>query len=437
MMQIEPSERLREAIITGRLLSVKRLLRRYPELLYNIDPQNGWTSLHYAAFNGRYLVCVYLIQLGHDKNETLRTFQGNTCVHLALKNGHEQTTHLLLQHFSRFLNDKGEGNLAPIHIACINDYHQCLSMLISLGADLSIVDENGDNSLNLCLQYGSLDCLKLLLMDDHFHNEMLNKDKNKNHWKPDDIVGSYETQKIYQQLLKENLEAKQARLPRNNSFQSLRSPIVKSVQAFTDNNKGIINEKQPKLTISTNERTSYHNDMSDTRSLMSPKLDIPIFTPTQRFLPRVESPLSMSPSSISTESQSLSNNEIVSYSINDVDSITESNIINNSNQDCGNNVGSINDVTHTRTETINHHNIESINRYLLVDVPNSIQEEREEEEEEEQLVLGNQERRSSIIPNSYISSTNNNSSGIDPSVNRSKASTKLSLLSIPISKVRR
>lgn len=126
-MLAEPSTRLRDAIIEGNLLIVKRLLRRHPELLTNINPANGWSSLHYAAYHGRYLICVHLIQLGHDKHEIIKTFKGNTCVHLALINGHEQTTHLLLQHFPRFINEKGEHGRTPVHFACMYDHFQCLS----------------------------------------------------------------------------------------------------------------------------------------------------------------------------------------------------------------------------------------------------------------------------------------------------------------------
>ncbi len=55
---LDPSVRLRKAIKEDNLLVVKRLLRRFPELLRNTDPSNGWSSLHYAGYYGHYLICV-------------------------------------------------------------------------------------------------------------------------------------------------------------------------------------------------------------------------------------------------------------------------------------------------------------------------------------------------------------------------------------------
>lgn len=202
----EPSIRLREAIIEGNLLTVKRLLRLYPDLLTNIDPSNGWSSLHYASFHGRYLVCVLLIQLGHDKHEIIKTFKGNTCVHLSLMKGHEQTTHLLIQHFPNFINFKGDMGRTPTHIACLNDYYQCLSLLVGVGAKLNRKDNMGDTPLHLCMQYGSINCIKMLIQELNFtlNDEDSSRYKNKNHWRPSDVAVTFEMRKIYYTVVREN-----------------------------------------------------------------------------------------------------------------------------------------------------------------------------------------------------------------------------------------
>lgn len=198
---LQPEIRLRQSIIDGNLLVVKRLLKRFPDLLENIDPSNGWSSLHYAAFNGRYLVCVHLISLGHDKNEALKTFKQNSSVHLALKNGHEQTTHLLLQHFPKLLDSKGEDGLTPLHISIIGDYYKCVEMLLTIGADIQKIDDEGNNSLHLAMKYGSLQNIKILI--NHGIDLEL---KNKNGLKPIDVASSFQVEKFYHQVVnsKEN-----------------------------------------------------------------------------------------------------------------------------------------------------------------------------------------------------------------------------------------
>ncbi|SSD61168.1 uncharacterized protein SCODWIG_02929 [Saccharomycodes ludwigii] len=196
---LDPAIRLRKNIIDGNLLIVKRLLRRFPDLLENIDSENGWSSLHYAAFHGRYLVCVHLIQLGHDSQEILKTFKGNTAVHLSIVNGDEQNTHLLLQRFPSCIDMKGDHGWTPVHLACRYNYHKCLELLINVGASLDIRDDvNGDFPLHVAVKYGSLECTKLLI--EQGANDKLYNDLS---WKPSDVVYSFEFLKSYQKLLKE------------------------------------------------------------------------------------------------------------------------------------------------------------------------------------------------------------------------------------------
>lgn len=239
MMLGDPSVRLREAVIEGNLLIVKRLLRRFPCYLTNIDPTNGWTSLHYASYHGRYLICVYLIQLGHDKRELATTFKGNTCVHLALMNGHEQTTHLLLQYFPGFIDRPGEHGRAPIHIACMHDHFQCLSLLMGVGAKLDIPDDDGDTPLHVCLEYGSIHCMKLLVIDGGIVNDNA---KNNLNWKPSDVAETFELAKLYAKTLK---EAQLPGLPRKPSYNSFRTPVLTSKSVFDDGPSPVLTMNSP------------------------------------------------------------------------------------------------------------------------------------------------------------------------------------------------
>ncbi|GAV54300.1 hypothetical protein ZYGR_0AL00320 [Zygosaccharomyces rouxii] len=227
-MLVDPSHRLRDAIIEGNLLVVKRLLKRFPELLTNIDPKNGWSSLHYASYYGRYLVCVYLIQCGHDKQEVHTTFKGNTCAHLSLINGHEQTTHLLLQYFPQFIDWRGYEGRTPVHIACQHDYFQCFNLLMGVGANLTIKDDYGDTPLHVCLEYGSINCMKMLILEGGITDDHV---RNKKGWKPSDVASTYETAKLYTKVLKEALVPGNITKP---SFSSYKTPTQGSKAVFDD-----------------------------------------------------------------------------------------------------------------------------------------------------------------------------------------------------------
>ncbi|CDO96524.1 unnamed protein product [Kluyveromyces dobzhanskii CBS 2104] len=162
----EPRIRLREGIIEGKLGVVRRILKRWPELLENIDSRNGWSSLHYAASGGRYLICRHLIQLGHDSTAMLKTYDGDTCIHLAITKGDEQTVHLLLQHFLEEglnLRSSGARRWAPIHIACRSNHFRCLALLLQCGADVMLEDEEGNTGLHVAMEYGASHCLPVLL----------------------------------------------------------------------------------------------------------------------------------------------------------------------------------------------------------------------------------------------------------------------------------
>lgn len=167
----------------------------------------------------------------------IKTFKGNTCVHLALLNGHEQTAHLLLQHFPQFINEKGEQDRTPVHIACIYDYFRCLSLLIGVGADLSMKDSNGETPLHICMEYSSAECLKLLLQDNS-NIDIFDDSIDNYNWKPMDVAQTFEFGRLFNRLLKErkleiasggnNLANKRP------SFQIFRTPLLDNKSAFED-----------------------------------------------------------------------------------------------------------------------------------------------------------------------------------------------------------
>lgn len=343
----EPSVRLREAIIEGNLLIVKRLLRRNPDLLTNIDSENGWSSLHYASYHGRYLICVYLIQLGHDKHELIKTFKGNTCVHLALMKGHEQTLHLLLQQFPRFINHRGENGRAPIHIACMNDYYQCLSLLIGVGADLWVMDTNGDTPLHVCLEYGSISCMKMLLNEGEVSLDDNVRDKG--NWKPIDVAQTFEVGNIYSKVLKE-VKKKGPPLGAGKKPSSFRTPILNAKATFEDGPSPVLSMNSPYSLYSNNSplpvlprRISTHTTSGNGGNRRS-SITNPVFNPRKPTL---------STDSFSSSSNSSSRLRVHSINVKTPVGVSpKKELVSES-------------VRHSATPTSPHNNIALINRYLL------------------------------------------------------------------------
>ena len=145
---LDPSARLRNAVIAGNLAIVKRILSRFPELWLNADPNHqGWSNLHYASYHGHYLICFHLITfinktLGNLQNEyttlDLLTFDNLNVLHLCMEHHHSQTLHYLLQEFpgKLWLNSMGgEHNQSPLHYSCKYNFKEGTNLLLEFGAN--------------------------------------------------------------------------------------------------------------------------------------------------------------------------------------------------------------------------------------------------------------------------------------------------------------
>lgn len=217
---LDPSVRLRNAVISGNVTVVKRLLDRFPDLLLNLDPDNmGWSNLLYASFHGQYVVCAYLVPLiseiflPEDSSSNmfdLCSFDGVSPLHLPMLRGYSQTLHYLLQNFpGRYWLDYCGGPLlrAPLHYAAAADFSGGISLLAEFGADLTKKDSNGDTCLHVCFQYGFMSCINALL--NHVATKNRDNDvssatitslemiKNKRGCSPLDYSISYEFLELY------------------------------------------------------------------------------------------------------------------------------------------------------------------------------------------------------------------------------------------------
>lgn len=159
----DPSERLRWAIVHDHMSMVMRLVKRYPELLENPDPKNGWTSLHYAGYHGRYLICVFLIQSGHDREEISLDFKKNTPLHLAAKQNQEQTVHYLSQHLRRCLDWRNTDLDTPLMVATREGHQPCVTLLLDFGADVDMPGKDGNRPVHIAAAYGHLKAIRTLI----------------------------------------------------------------------------------------------------------------------------------------------------------------------------------------------------------------------------------------------------------------------------------
>ncbi|CAH2350824.1 hypothetical protein CLIB1423_02S05996 [[Candida] railenensis] len=238
---LDPSIRLRNAIIEGNLPITKRLLHRYPDLWLNIDPfHNGWSNLHYASYHGNYLICFHLVTLrrnsdnftSKDESTAFRagdddeyatdqgsrqedgidmlTFDGLSVLHLPSINHKSQTLHYLLKEYpgKLWLNQKGGPELqTPLHYTCKYGFKEGLTLLLEFEADYLMADGEGNNCLHLCFQYGHFNCIESLY--NFISSKCTTKEEledvivkfevtaNNKSWKALEVASSFEISKQY------------------------------------------------------------------------------------------------------------------------------------------------------------------------------------------------------------------------------------------------
>lgn len=194
----EPSERLRWAIINDHLSMVMRIIKRNPDLLENPNPENGWTSLHYAGYHGRYLVCVFLIQSGHDRDEISLDFERNTPLHLAAKQNQEQTVHYLSQHLRRCLDWPNNDLDTPLIVAAKAGHQPCITLLLDFGADVDKSGKDGNRAIHISAAYGHLKAIRTLV-----DRKADTSKPNDLGWTPLDYSYSYQVKEYMSTLINE------------------------------------------------------------------------------------------------------------------------------------------------------------------------------------------------------------------------------------------
>lgn len=160
---IDPAVRLRWAIVNDNLSVVTRIVHRYPDLLENPDPANGWTSLHYAGYHGHYLICVFLVNQGHDRDEISLDFMRNTPLHLAAQQNQEQTVHYLAQHLRRCLDWQNSDLETPLMVASRCGHQPCITLLLDFGADPDIPGLKGNRPIHIAAAYGHIKAIRTLV----------------------------------------------------------------------------------------------------------------------------------------------------------------------------------------------------------------------------------------------------------------------------------
>jgi len=149
---------IHDAARDGDLKTVKKLLKRSPELVSSKD-ESGRTPLEWAAGMDRKDVVELLLSYHADVN-AIDVF-GATPLHAAAGKGHADIVELLLANHAE-VNARTNDGVTPLYASAANGYTNVAELLLSSNADVNAKANNGATALHYASAGGYKDMVELL-----------------------------------------------------------------------------------------------------------------------------------------------------------------------------------------------------------------------------------------------------------------------------------
>lgn len=135
--------KLRSLASEGLDTAVKQLLEeaKYKNLdIIDLTDQFGYSALHESAMWAH--VDIIEILLENNANVALKNAAGETALHWAVMNGHEQVVSTLLHHGESDPNERQNKGKTALHLAAEKNDVNITKMLLRAGSDCNIKDQN-------------------------------------------------------------------------------------------------------------------------------------------------------------------------------------------------------------------------------------------------------------------------------------------------------
>ncbi|XP_048246285.1 uncharacterized protein LOC124127331 isoform X2 [Haliotis rufescens] len=156
----EADRDLRDASRKGNMAAVKLILGA-GRADVNCRGGGGRTPVMAAALGGHRDVVELLVNEGADVS--LVDKDGNNILHQACRGGDVETVKFVLSLHVVDINSRGWRSRTPVVSAALRRHRDVVEFLVSEGADVSLVDEYGDNILHLACMRGNLETVKFAL----------------------------------------------------------------------------------------------------------------------------------------------------------------------------------------------------------------------------------------------------------------------------------
>ncbi|XP_067652901.1 ankyrin repeat domain-containing protein 50-like [Haliotis asinina] len=130
----------------------------------DINTRGEWessTPLMEATRNGHRDVVKFLVDRG--ANVSLVNEEGDNILHLACAGGDLETVKLILSLKAVDINSRGDLSKTPVMVAAHGGHSDVVEFLVDRGANVSLVDSDGDNVLHLACYSGDLETVEHIL----------------------------------------------------------------------------------------------------------------------------------------------------------------------------------------------------------------------------------------------------------------------------------
>ena len=134
------------------------LVEEFGSAVVTVD---GRSLLHIACEKGNLGLTRAL--MNHNADVTARDNGGNTPLHVAVMNGHDDTVLVLINEFGCNVNEKGRNVQSPLHCACSEGRLSLIRALMNHNADVTARDNRGDTPLHVAVRNGHDDTVLVLI----------------------------------------------------------------------------------------------------------------------------------------------------------------------------------------------------------------------------------------------------------------------------------
>ena len=149
-LMITPSNKKAEMLIDEIMKKDKANLNLVRDLITlgaNLDWQHndGWTALHYCAYNNHLDIARMLLDAGADVN--IQNEYGSTALHVSVRHNHPEIARMeiakMLIYAGADVNIQRKGGRTALHWCARANHPEIARMLIDAGADKTIQDNDG------------------------------------------------------------------------------------------------------------------------------------------------------------------------------------------------------------------------------------------------------------------------------------------------------